>query len=164
MSQVNCCGNWVLFEGKWYSAEQLLQQQQHWCYTVLGPCHIHSFIHSFPALSLQLHEALSAGMRTGGLPLFRAPLQSAFLLILKSCCTVNLFQSRHLFKWIWLENIIQASPVLFLFFFPLLHLFEGTPVLVFSVKRSASFRPERDRLILIEERSSCSAEDIFPII
>ena len=55
--------------------------------------------------------------RTGGLPLFRAPLQSAFLLILKSCCTVNLFQSRNLFKWIWLDNINQASPVHFFFSF-----------------------------------------------
>lgn len=113
------------------------------------PCRVpvtckHSFIHVVHSA----YEALSAGVRTWGLPLFQAPLQSAFLLILKLCHTVNLFQSQNLFKWICSENFIQARTLFFFFFFYCVHLKEHLSFL-FSGNRSGLFSQEREKVILI---------------
>lgn len=131
-------------EGKWYSTDIL---QCHSCMLYSVGSLSHSYIHSLCALNLQ--PIKHSPLKTGGLPLFQAPVQSAFLLILKLCYTVNLFQSWNLIKWICIENIIQARPL----FFHCIYL-KGK-VFVFSRNKGVLFSQEREILFSVSREIQC---------
>lgn len=88
-------------------------------YSVGSLSHAYTVIHSF--ILCTQHAACTLLWKLEDCHFSERTFKVLFLLILRLCCTVNLFQSWNLFKWIYIENIIQA-------FFSM-HLFEWPPAL-----------------------------------